>query len=67
MTGGRGEGGRESKREGCTGRGSGGEWMAESDKRVKCNIEDANLDECIDVLKSINLKKYNTKADLVIE
>jgi len=39
--------------------------LAESDSRVKCNIEDANLDECIDVLKSINLKKYNYTEDYI--
>ncbi len=39
--------------------------LSESDSRVKCNIEDANLDECIDVLKSINLKKYNYTEDYI--
>lgn len=39
--------------------------LSESDSRVKCNIEDANLDECIDVLKSINLKKYNYTDDYI--
>ncbi len=29
-----------------------------SDKRIKTNIIDADLNECIDVLKSIKLKKY---------
>ena len=39
--------------------------LSESDSRVKCNIEDANLDECIDVLKSITLKKYNYTEDYI--
>jgi len=39
--------------------------LAESDSRVKTNIVNADLDECIDVLKSINLKKYNYTEDYI--
>lgn len=36
-----------------------------SDSRIKTNIEDADLDECVDVLKSIKLKKYNYTDDYI--
>ena len=39
--------------------------LSESDSRVKTNIIDADLDECIDVLKSIKLKKYNYSSDYI--
>tara|TARA_R110001599_G_scaffold88040_3_gene234113 strand:- start:387 stop:1010 length:624 start_codon:yes stop_codon:yes gene_type:complete len=35
-----------------------GEFKTTSDARIKKDIVDADLDECIDVLKSIKLKKY---------
>ena len=35
-----------------------GSFSATSDARIKKDIVDADLDECIDVLKSIKLKKY---------
>jgi hypothetical protein len=37
--------------------------LSSSDSRIKTNIVDADLDECIDVLKSIKLKKYNYTDD----
>ena len=39
--------------------------LSSSDSRIKTNIVDANLDECIDVLKSIKLKKYNYTDDYI--
>jgi hypothetical protein len=39
--------------------------LSESDSRIKTNIVDADLDECIEVLKSIKLKKYNYSSDYI--
>jgi hypothetical protein len=33
-------------------------WVAASDRRLKNNITVANLDECADVVKSIDLKRF---------
>jgi len=42
-----------------------GTCTCSSDERIKTNIVNADLDECIDILKSINLKKYNYTEDYI--
>ncbi len=39
-------------------------WTVSSDKRLKQNIEDANIDECFNNIKNLPLKRYKWKDEI---
>jgi alpha-tubulin suppressor-like RCC1 family protein len=40
-------------------------WSVSSDKRLKENIQNANLEMCLDIIKQLNLSKYKWKDDYI--
>tara|TARA_B100000073_G_scaffold213724_1_gene177659 strand:+ start:2305 stop:7512 length:5208 start_codon:yes stop_codon:yes gene_type:complete len=42
----------------------GGSWSSTSDRRLKENIQDANIDMCYDTVKSIPLRRFRWRDDL---
>ena len=42
----------------------GGTWSTTSDRRLKENIQDANIDMCYDTVKSIPLRRFRWRGDL---
>ena len=43
----------------------GGSWASSSDKRIKQNIEDANVDLCWNIVKALPLKRFEYTPDYV--
>ncbi len=42
-------------------------WIVASDERIKEDIQNADLDECYNIIKNLKLKKYKWKNDIISE
>ena len=49
---------------GTAAKNGGGTWSTTSDRRLKENIQDANIDMCYDTVKNIPLRRFRWRGDL---